>query len=452
MVGLLVLAACGTGATGTGPTGDGTTPPNAPSPTDTPPPAGTTPATPPAPQACSRADLAKTAGVSLFDVFQKDVAALAPASRGARVDQLLKDVAAAGGTPLADPKSARVVFLARGAPPSGPWSVDGSFVGWDKTRAVAMQPIDGTDLWFADTTVMRGAAEQYKLLSGTTDAGWIQDPLARNLVWDGIDRGGVGQFNAVVHPEETPATKGRLVYQGRTHATKLGDDRDVFTWLPPKYDDGSCAKLPVILFHDGNESLTRGDFAGTAEALYQAHPELSAILVFVALPTQDVRMDQYTWGTPTAKGDDYVDFLVSDLLPAITTQYRVCGKPAARGISGASLGGLISTYAAFQKPGVFGWVGAQSASFFWQNSSMIAEAQTSPAIPTRFYLDSGEPNGQCGDDDNCAVVDQMEQTLKTKGYDVERIKVPNAAHDWPYWKARLPGMLTHFRASQTVCD
>jgi enterochelin esterase family protein len=236
------------------------------------------------------------------------------------------------------------------------------------------------------------------------------------------------------------------------HATKLGDDRDVFTWLPPKYDDGTCAKLPLIVFHDGNESLTRGDFAGTAEALYQAHPDLAAILVFVALPTQDVRMDQYTWGTPTATGDQYVDFLVSDLMPSITKQYRTCGKPAARGISGASLGGLISTYAAFQKPGVWGWVGAQSASFFWQSNAMISEAQSAPAIPTRFYLDSGEPNGQCGDDDNCAVVDQMEQTLQSKGYDVERVKVPNAEHDWPYWKARLPGMLTHFRQSQTVCD
>jgi enterochelin esterase family protein len=140
------------------------------------------------------------------------------------------------------------------------------------------------------------------------------------------------------------------------------------------------------------------------------------------------------------------------LVPAMAKSYRLCSQPAARGVSGASLGGIIATYAAFQKPGVFGWAGAQSASYFWQDDTMIAQAASAARIPTRFYLDSGEPNGTCAVDDNCAVVDPMQQTLETKGYDVERIKVPNAQHDWPYWKARLPGMLTHFRASQTVCD
>jgi enterochelin esterase family protein len=446
----LLAVACGTSVPSS--TDPGAPAPPAPPSADAPvPPAAPAPA-PPAPQSCARKDVVRTAPAALFDTFQKDVAALPAAARSARVDKLLADVVAAGGTPLADPASGRVVFLVRGAPSSGPWSVAGSFVAWDTSRAVAMKQVDGTDLWFADTTVPRGAAELYKLLSGTSDTGWLQDPFARNLVWDGIDRGTVGQFNAVVHPEETPAAAGRLVWQGKLHATALGDDRDVYVWLPPRYDDGTCQNLPVVVFHDGNESLTRGDFAGTAQALYAAHPELSAVLVFVALPTQDVRMDQYSFGTPTAKGDAYDDFIVSDLLPAMAKSYRLCNKPAARGVSGASLGGLIATYAAFQKPGVFGWVGAQSASYFWQNDAMIAQAASAAPIPTRFYLDSGEPNGTCAVDDNCAVVDQMQQTLETKGYDVERIKVPNAQHDWPYWKARLPGMLTHFRASQTVCD
>jgi enterochelin esterase-like enzyme len=270
-------------------------------------------------------------------------------------------------------------------------------------------------------------------------------------VWDGVDRGGPGEFNAVIHPDETPAAKGRIVYAGKVHATKLANDRDVFAYLPPKYDDASCPRLPVVVFHDGNESLTRGDFAGAAEVLYGARPELSAVLVFAALPTQDVRTAEYTFG-PGTDGDAYVDFVISDLMPRVATSWRVCGKPAARGVSGASLGGLISTYAAFERAGTFGWVGAQSASFFWQNNAMITQAQSSPPIPTRFYLDSGEPNGACGTDDNCAVVDQMAAALTSKGYDVDRVKAPNAQHDWPYWHDRLAGMLTHFRDGQTTCD
>jgi enterochelin esterase family protein len=410
-----------------------------PSGTNAPPAVNPTPpgTNPPPPQSCARADVAHTAPASLFDAFM---------AADKNVDKLLADVAAAGGAPLADPKTGRVVFLARGG---SDWKVVGSFVGWDGAKGVAMKPVAGTDLFYAETTIPRGTAEQYKLVTGTT---FRQDPLAKNLVWDGFDHGTVGEFNAVIHPEDTAKDKGRLLYEGRVHATKLANDRDVYVYLPPNYDGTTCAKLPVIVFHDGNESLTRGDFVGAAEALYQKRPDLSAVLVFAALPTQDVRMAEYSFGETTSRGDGYVDFVVADLLPRIAKTYRVCGKPEARGVSGASLGGLISTYIAFERAGTFGWVGAQSASFFWQGDAMIEEAKISPKIATRFYLDSGEPQGTCGEDDNCAVVDEMAQTLKTKGYDVERVKVPNAEHDWQYWRARLPGMLTHFRDAQTACD
>jgi enterochelin esterase family protein len=414
-------------------------------------------APPPGPAACARADLARTAPASLFDAFEADLAAVpagpsGDAARAGRVDQLLADVSAQGGTPLEDPKTGRAVFLVRGAPPAGSWSVVGSFVGWDKGQRLAMSAVEGTDLYAVDTVIPAGQSQTYKLLTGDADEGFVEDLLATNVVWDGIDHHTVGEMNAIVHPADQPKDHGRLERAARVHAQKLGDDRDVFVYLPPRYDDGSCAKLPMIVFHDGNESLTRGDFAGVADELYASRPELSAILVFVALPTQDVRMDQYTFGTPGAKGDDYVDFLAADLMPKVTGAYRVCAKADARGISGASLGGLISTYAAFAKPGVFGWVGAQSASYFWADDALVDRASTSPVIPTRFYLDSGEPGGACGEEDNCAITDEMAATLTSKGYEVERVKVPNAEHDWPYWRARLPGMLTSFRDGHTACD
>ncbi len=82
-------------------------------------------------------------------------------------------------------------------------------------------------------------------------------------------------------------------------------------------------------------------------------PDESAVLTFVALSDQNVRMDEYTFGTQTALGDAYGDFLVSDLLPKVESNVRVCTSASARGISGASLGGLISTYLAFGRPDVW---------------------------------------------------------------------------------------------------
>lgn len=370
------------------------------------------------------------------------------AARKARVDKLLADVAAQGGTPLEDPASARVVFLARATVTASSWKVSGSFSDWDTaTKATTLTPVPETDLFAAETSIPHGSTSfEYKLLeNGTT---FVPDPLATTVVWDGIDRGfgKLGEMNAVGHPGDSPLDRGRMISLGKVHATKLNDDRDVWVHYPAAYDDASCKKLPSIVFHDGNESLTRGAFAKKADELYATRPDLAAVLVFVGLPTQEVRMDQYTFGTAGAKGPDYIDFLVSDLWPKITKSSRVCGKPEARGISGASLGGLISTFGAFEHPEQWGWVGSQSGSYFWDDDALITRAQTEAKKPVRIYLDSGCP------EDNCDVNDALATALQQKGYDFVRIKAPGAAHDWSYWEARLPGMLTHFRDKQTACD
>jgi len=401
--------------------------------------------------------------VSLYDVFTQDMLALAGADRTARVDTLLAEVAAQGGSPLEDPKTGRTVFLARGAPPTGPWSVVGSFVGWDKNLRLPLTAVTDTDLWVVDTaTIALGSSHTYKLLSGLDDSGYLQDPLAKNVVWDGVLRGAVteynvGQLNGVIHPASIPAAKGRLVVHGVVHGTALNNDRKVFVYFPPKYDDGTCTDLPSILFSDGNEALTRGDYAGIADTLYAATPALSAVLVFAQLATPVVqqRVNEYSFGGGASKGLEYVDFLAADLLPSIDAKYRVCDKPEARGVSGVSLGGLVASFAAFERPTTWGWVGAQSASFWWSSNALITRAQsTNPKIPPRFYLDSAATCGGA-DVDNCESVDAMAAAMANKGYDYLRVKAAPAAgnpHDWASFKLRAAGMLTHFRENQNACN
>jgi enterochelin esterase family protein len=405
------------------------------------------------PPDCTRAAQARTAPPSLFDAYVGDVAKLAQQSdRDARTTKLLADVAAAGGTPLEDPSPGdRVVFLVRGAPPQGPWNVSGSFNGWTP-GSTAMTQIAGTDLWAADVHIARGVAQQYKLVSGTGGAGYVEDLLARNVVWDGIDRGAPGQFNAVVHEGDADATKGRIVAWRGVPSKALGDARDVFVYVPASYDGPGCAVLPDMVVHDGNESLTRGDFAGAADTEYAAHPAESALLAFVALSDQNVRTDEYTFATATALGDAYGTFLATELVPRVEGAFRTCGAAPARGIAGASLGGLISTYLAFGASGTWGFVGAQSPSLFWDNDAMITRASQDPVVPVRFYLDNGIPGGTCGPDDNCDVTRQMAAALVTRGYDVEHVEVSGAMHDWPYWRARFPGLLARFRSGKTGCN
>lgn len=395
------------------------------------------------PTGCFR-ERVHTAPLELFDAARRELdGVLAPSLRSARIDTFLASVAAAGGTPLESPSSNRVVVLARGAPPSGAWAVTTSEVGFDVAAATKMVAVGGKDLWAAELTVPPDRSFQYKLLSGET---FLEDPLAGHVAWDGVERpfGVRGEMNGVGHPAALPPDRGRLVSLGKQHATSLGDDREVYVYLPPRYDDGSCERLPSVLFHDGNEAITRGDFPGVADALYRARPELSAVLVFVGLPSQDVRSAQYGFGEGY-RARDYVDFLAGDLWPVLRTRVRVCEENESRGISGASLGGLVSTFAAFERPSTWGWVGAQSASFFWDNEGLVARARTEPRLSTRFYLDSGCPA------DNCEVTGSMATAMRDRGYDVKRVTVDGAGHEWSAWHARLPGMLTHFREGRRGC-
>jgi enterochelin esterase-like enzyme len=393
---------------------------------------------------CTRAAQAKTAGASLFDALVTDLAKLPDGSKSARVDAFLVDVKSQGGTPL-EGTGDRLVFLARGAGPEGPWNVAGAFTDW-KNGKLPMALVPGTDLYVLDTQVARGKAQAYKLLSGAQDSGFREDLLAENVEWDGFDKKTVGAFNAVAHPGDADMSKGRIVRHHDVHATKLADDRDVFVYLPPAYDDGSCKKLPHLVFHDGNESLTRVSFAYVADATYTKTPSASAVLAFVALPTQNVRTDEYTFGTTGAIGDAYGEFLLSDLEPILGKRYRLCGAASAKGLAGASLGGLISTYLAFQHPEAWGFIGAQSASYFWDNDWMLTRAAQAPNVPVRVYLDTGCP------DDNCDVVRPMNDTLTKRAYDVLYVEEANAAHDWSFWAGRLPKLLTRFREGQTTCD
>jgi predicted alpha/beta superfamily hydrolase len=91
---------------------------------------------------------------------------------------------------------------------------------------------------------------------------------------------------------------------------------------------------------------------------------LSLLIFFrfslLALHSTDSKDPQYGGG----RGDQYLDFLESTVLPLIKKTYRVQIDSAANlGILGSSLGGLISCYAGWTRSKVYGKIGCMSSSF-----------------------------------------------------------------------------------------
>ena len=388
-------------------------------------------------EACDRATATRTAPAALIDAFAADIAGGADAATAA--DALVSALLDAGGTPLVDPASDRVVFVWRGQP-DGAVSVTGSWSDW-APGAVPLVRVGESDVFAGEATLPQSERHEYKVVVGET---FVEDRLARNVVWDRIDHHGPGEMNAVLHPEAGDAARGRLVAWRDVPGVATADTRDVFAYLPAAYDAGDCAAFPVIEIHDGNESLTRVPFQDAADVTYAETPAAAAVLVFVALHAQDERMSEYTFGDGT-EGDAYVAFLRDELRPYESARLRTCSAAADRGIAGASLGGLISAYAAFQSPEAWGFVGSQSGSFFWEDEALVSRAAADPVVDVRWYVDHGCP------DDNCASNQALVAALESRGYAVEHLEEANGQHDWAYWQKRLPTLLRAFRDGVIGC-
>ncbi|MEJ7731710.1 MAG: alpha/beta hydrolase-fold protein [Polyangiaceae bacterium] len=388
-----------------------------------------------APEACDRAGSTRTAPTALFDALVADLEGGADVA--ATTDAFVTAVAEAGGTPLVDPASERVVFVWRGAPDG---AVTGSWADW-APGAVALAKVGDSDLHAGEATLPTGERHEYKVVVGET---FLEDRLARNVAWDGIDHAGPGEMNGVVRPQAGDATRGRLVAWRDVPGAATDDTRDVFVYLPAAYDAGDCAAFPVIEVHDGNESLTRVPFQDAADATYLEAPAAAAVLVFVALHAQEERVSEYTFGAGT-EGDAYVTFLRDELRPYEAARLRACTAAADRGIAGASLGGLISAYAAFQSPEAWGFVGSQSGSFFWEDAALVERAAADPVVAVRWYVDHGCP------EDNCESNRDLVAALESRGYAVSHVEEPDGAHDWAFWQKRLPGLLRSFRDGAVGC-
>src|SRR5262245_1812165 len=152
--------------------------------------------------------------------------------------------------------------------------------------------------------------------------------------------------------------------------------------------------------HDGqNLSDPSTAFAGTwnlDEALERLAPRAIEPIV-VGIWNTDGRLAEYSPFPDEKHGggeaDAYLAFIVDTLKPRIDRLFRTRLDRDATGIFGSSMGGLLSLYAYFRYPWVFGLAGAMSPSLWFGQGAMMdfIEAGRTPA--GRIYVDVGTQAG-----------------------------------------------------------
>jgi enterochelin esterase-like enzyme len=342
------------------------------------------------------------------------------------VFDLLADLHRCGGSPIATESG--LLFVAPGQAGDSPELV-GTFNNWQRTPGWELrQLVPGL---FARYVDLDAGVHAYKIAYGDS---WTKDQANRHIEWDGIAAQGVGDFNSLVRPEPNAS---RLVLLPRVDSTSLENRREVYVYLPPGYSLG--ADHPLLVVHDGNESIVRAQFHEVLDTWSRQRAVTEQpIVAFVALPSQDVRMSEYTFASEGSRGPAYADFLALELVPRLKDEFRVVDERGETGLLGASLGGLISYFSLSRHPDVFGYAAGMSSSFFWADGEMLRILDTSGCFDASFYLDSGSPN------DNFEVTQQMRDLLDRKGCRYRYVLDEGGTHEWWKWKERLPGVLDHF--------
>jgi len=243
---------------------------------------------------------------------------------------------------------------------------------------------------------------------------------------------------------------------------QLGNSRDILVYLPPSYPKANRT-YPTLYMHDGQNLFdAETSFAGewrVDDALEQLAEEgIEAIVVGVPNTGVD-RLHEYSPFHDARFGGgraaDYLKFVVETVRPLVDEAFRTTGEREGTATVGSSMGGLISLYAFFERPDVFGAVGAVSPSVGFARGALIDYLELARFVGGRVYLDVGTHEGRPRERDPlelrrepAAYVRMVRETrdlLLRKGYregqDLLYVEEEGGVHNEAAWASRLPRLL-----------
>jgi predicted alpha/beta superfamily hydrolase len=247
------------------------------------------------------------------------------------------------------------------------------------------------------------------------------------------------------------------------YSPQLHNRRRLYAHLPPSYAEGD-KRYPVIYMHDGQNLFDQSlSFAGEWQVdetmLALAEEGIEAIVVGVSnMGTR--RIDEYSPFRDRrlrkgGRGDWYVAFLADTVKPLVDREFRTLPGREHTGVLGSSMGGLISLYAFFRRPEVFGFAGVMSPSLWFAQEAIFPYVEHAPLSSGKIYIDIGTHEGI---DPRAALrsphkyvnryvgaARRMRDLLASKGYQpgaaLRYEEEEAAAHSEPAWAGRLPDAL-----------
>ena len=292
-----------------------------------------------------------------------------------------------------------------------------------------MHRVEGTDFYFRSLAVEPAARfEYYYSVFGEIRP----DPLnpRRSTVWGPeisvvTSRG----WQEPAHLEEPGGPRGRI--ETLTWESELlGYGREVQVYLPPGYEKDE-ARYGLLVVHTGDQALTHGLMDRTLDNLTG---KTVAPLVVAFVP-------QVQFGEGNSEIAEYSRALAAELIPLLEERYRTIGRPEARGMMGAGDGAVISLYAAFERPGLFGKLATQSLFMLDLKDDIPVLIEKSAPQDLDLYIEwsrldfKDEPRRDARAESQAIV-----KALEKKGHRPVTLEVPDGT-GWGGWRLRTDRIL-----------
>lgn len=332
--------------------------------------------------------------------------------------------------PIVESDKIHFVYRGRGTKVAVP----GELNGWNPAIS-RMENLPGTDLFYRSESLAINGRLEYKIW---VDSSWMLDPLNGRRAL-----GGFGYNSDVWMPDYVQSFIERyqpVVRHGRIDSFVF--ESAILHRAYPIHVYHPTVKrrkqpLPVVYVTDGGDYKELGRMIVILDNLLSERRIAPVIAVFVDPrtipddPSSNVRMVDYS------ANDAYLDFLENELSPHLTKRYGSTKLPKERLILGASMGGLIATYAVLQRHRFIQNCAAQSPAYLQADSTVLELIKGMNAIAGTFYIDTGTINDTEKEARRASIL------LRERGADVVFAEYPEG-HNWTNWRARIPLILQHF--------
>jgi len=196
-------------------------------------------------------------------------------------------------------------------------------------------------------------------------------------------------------PAGTPSIP-RFDFYPNFASPELGNTRRIRVYLPRGYDSSPLLRYPVLYAHDGQNVFHGGNFDGLHADTTIDNLAAQGIIPHTIVVAMDFTLDRFGEYAPpgktvlgyTGKGDLYAQFVAETVAPFIDGTYRTLADRDHRIVSGPSMGGVISSYMAYERPD-FAKRYIVISPAWYETPSMFSRFTMTPASDVIMWIDNG---------------------------------------------------------------